>query len=283
MSLPTEWIEINGIKSAESIVSKLNKKEKENLLRVLLNDKKLKNMTIDKKDNEYTMLMNKPNMVTTDKENIERTIAFLKKQNILNHENIKKLDSINYGINYIEIWWFKFSREKFVPVIEFNDEPNQNGIYETKGTSEKKGNTIYQYGGIQGIYKTIYKGKSEYYLTNDNYIQQAEKQWKKAIKNGHIRKALEALPWAYGHKNYYIWWNILWYILNLSMSGRIPESKSPMYGRERKWKNVSGYLCSPGPTHNDNEKYMYRFDENWGILNQEFFKDEAYPCLYLVE
>ena len=60
-------------------------------------------MTIDKKDNEYTMLMNKPNMVTTDKENIERTIAFLKKQNILNHENIKKLDSINYGINYIEI------------------------------------------------------------------------------------------------------------------------------------------------------------------------------------
>ena len=101
-----------------------------------------------------------------DKKKGEKYIALKMSKGQLTNE-------IGINMEILEKAVFMSTRDKD---IEFNDEPNQNGIYETKGTSEKKGNTIYQYGGIQGIYKTIYKGKSEYYLTNDNYIQQAEKQ-----------------------------------------------------------------------------------------------------------
>jgi hypothetical protein len=100
-------------------------------------------------------------MTEKDKANMEKSIKFLIDKKMNTEENFKKLEAINYGSNYIEIGGVKFSREKFVPEVKFNDKPNSYNVFES---NEK------------GIYKTIYNGNPEYFLTTDQYIQQAEKQ-----------------------------------------------------------------------------------------------------------
>ncbi|HBB04416.1 TPA: hypothetical protein DCZ39_06050 [Patescibacteria group bacterium] len=64
---------------------------KEEELVILLNAKRHEN------------LLNKPNMTPTDKANMEKSIKFLIDKKMDTEENLKKLEAINYGSNYIEI------------------------------------------------------------------------------------------------------------------------------------------------------------------------------------
>lgn len=118
-------------------------------------------------------------MTPTDKENMEKSIKYLVNKKQDTPENLKKLEAIKYGVNFIEIGGVRFSREKLIPQVKFKSEPNRSNVF----GSDKK-----------GIFKTNYNGKDEYYLTTDAYIQESKKQGKKAIKDDHMRKALESLP-----------------------------------------------------------------------------------------
>ena len=76
-------------------------------------------------------ILNKPNMTSVDKENIQKSITYLEKTKMDMQRNLKKLDAINYGSNYIEIGGVKFSREKLVPQVEFNKKPNTYHVFES--------------------------------------------------------------------------------------------------------------------------------------------------------
>ena len=223
-------------------------------------------------------LLNKPNMTSTDKENMQKSISYLQKNKMDTEKNLKKLDAINYGSNYIEIGGVKFSREKLVPHVKFNEEKNKYGAFE----SDKK-----------WLYKSIYNGKEEYYLTADAYIAEAKEQWKKAITNDHIRKVLQALPGKDSHDNLYQWekvfsnivrtmfdpddskyqWkNILWNILNLSTSGYLNYIGASWhkgdYGYLGTSSNMGGFVFGTAKGE---------------LLWDNFYRDHAYPCLFVVE
>lgn len=189
----TNSMEITSKKKAENLVENLNEKEKRYLLEALQKDTKTEETT-KSSDTSHEKLLNKPNMTSTDKENMQKSIQFLIEKKMDTSENLKKLEAINYGANFIEIGGVKFSRENLIPQVEFNQEVNQYDVFE----SNKK-----------GIFKTKYNGKDEYYLTTDVYIQEAKKQGKKAIKDDHIRKALQALPGEFLNNNWYTGGNIL--------------------------------------------------------------------------
>ncbi|MEI6773923.1 MAG: hypothetical protein WCL18_03810 [bacterium] len=57
----------------------------------------------EKKESNHEHLLNKPNMTAKDKANMQKSIDFLVDNKIATSENLKKLEAINYGSNYIEI------------------------------------------------------------------------------------------------------------------------------------------------------------------------------------
>jgi hypothetical protein len=178
-------------------------------------------------------------------------------------ENLKKLEAINYGSNFIEIAWLKFSREKLVPDVKFNDKPNIYGLFES---NEK------------WIYKTItiYNGNPEYFLTIDQYIQQTEKQWKIGIEGDHMRKALQALPWEFSDSYRYAWANILWNILDLSMSGDVTYDGMLLN------KDTFGSLSPVSRVHKKFAR-VYHFKEDKGGLIYDHEGNFARPCLFLLK
>ena len=212
-------------------------------------------------DTSYESLLNKPNMTATDKENMEKSIKYLVDNKMDTSENLKKLDAIKYGANFIEIGGVKFSREKLVPQVEFKSKVNQYDVFE----SNKK-----------WICKTNYNGKDEYYLSTDAYIKEAKKQGKKAIKDDHIRNALQELPGEFKDNNWYQWANILWNILNLSMSGCVLSDGG--------WWDESGYgfLSSASPVITSSTR-AFEFSEDRGGLSSDYNRDDARPCLFVVE
>lgn len=230
------------------------------------------------KEHKYDYLLNKPNMTAIDNENMKKSVDFLIEKNMDTSENLKKLESIRYGSDYREIGWIRFSREKFVPNVKFNDKPNEYGVFK----SEK-----------EGIYKALYNWKPEYYLTADAYGEQAKQQWKKTVKDTHIRQALMALPCEFMEDDiWYVWWNILWNILNLSRSGRIPSlSEWPSLLDE----NTCCYLGSDYKMRHSHVRgkmqgglYTYAFMEIdhsdlslVGNLTKQS-PTNARPCLYIV-
>ena len=194
---------------------------------------------------------------------MEKSINFLVDEKMDTPENFEKLNKIVYTNEARIIAWIPFSREKFVPEVRFNDEPNKYGVFESKE---------------EGIYRAEYNDLLEYYLTPSAYTAQAEMQWKKVIRAGHIRSALKALPGNFSHGDSYIWWNIIWNILDLSMSDAV---------------NWNGRLCFPGEDGtlcygkpllpvNMNEKRFLKFDNKVGGLRNDYSIDEASPCLFIV-
>jgi len=233
--------------------------------------KNLNEQPLDKKgagwifeNNEYEKLLNKPNMTLEDNANMEKCIKFLVNNKMATSENLNKLEAIKYGLDYREIAWLKFSREKLIPQVKFNDEVNNYGVFE----SEEK-----------NIYKTMYNGNSEYYLSADQYRDQAKKQWKIAIEDTHIRKALKALPWEFSENNRYIWANILWNILNLSMSGYV-LSDCRLWDRD-------DYGCLSSAPAGKVSTRAFRFHGSGGALYNDsdfhYGRDLARPCLFLIK
>ena len=220
-----------------------------------------KSESTEKKEHNYEHLLNKPGMTPEDNANMEKSIKFLVDNQKDTSENIKKLEAVKYGSNYREIAGLKFSREKVVPQVKFNDKPNKHGVFECK---EK------------GIYKTIYNGKDEYHLTTDQYIDQTKKQWMTAIEDSHLRQALRALPWDFKDNEWYVWSNILWNILDLSMSGSVHSDGTLWYG------DGYGYLSSASPV-DENSTRAFEFDKDGGLLDDHYYCYDARPCLSLIK
>jgi hypothetical protein len=72
------------------------------------------------------------------------------------------LNNIEYGPDYIEIWGVKFSREKLIPQVKFNENMNENRVFK----SDKN-----------WVFKVIYtdNGNEEYYFTEDAYADEVNK------------------------------------------------------------------------------------------------------------
>ncbi len=67
-------------------------------------DELIKGLLTEKSTTKYEQyLLNKPNMTVDDKANIEKIIESLKEKKMLTDKNFKKLETINYDSNYIEI------------------------------------------------------------------------------------------------------------------------------------------------------------------------------------
>ena len=209
-------------------------------------------------------LFNRPGMTPEDNENMEKVIQFLTFFNMNTQENFKKLYAVKYGSNYREIDGLKFSREKVIPKVEFKKRQNGYDVFECK---EK------------GIYKAIYNGKAEYYLTPDQYIAQAKKQGLNTIDDNHIRQALKALPAKFeddneDYHNEYFWGNVLSIILGLSGSGSIDSfGENSGYG---------GSLCCASPANQEKPR-VYQFCSDSGMLFEDNDRDSAYPCLSLIK
>ncbi len=210
--------------------------------------------------NLHKELFNKPNMTLIDKENMKKSIQYLKDKKMDTSENLKKLDDIKYGITFIEIGGIKFSREKLIPLKWFSIYPDKFGVFSD----------------IQrGSFKTEYNGQQdEYYFTTDAYIEESKKQGNKTIKDEHIRQALQALPGDFNNgiingKRYH-WANILANILNISISGFI-------YPAAGKALNKFWYLGTASLVFNDCAR-VFRFDKDGGEMT--ISKDNfAYPRL----
>ncbi len=205
-------------------------------------------------------LLNKPNMTPTDKENMQKSIQYLIDKKMDTPENFKKLEAIKYWTNFIEIGGVRFSREKLIPQAQFKSEPNQYDVFE----SDK-----------EGIFKTNYNGKDEYYFTTDAYIQEAQKQGKTVIEYYHIRSALQELPGEFINKDRYRWANILWNILNMSQSGFV-------YSDGHWWnEDMFGYLSSAYP-FTKSQARAFTFGKDEGRLNDDG-RNHARPCLFVVK
>ena len=106
----TEHAEVRSLIARELSVVKslklISKKQKQELIQDLLNYKKVtetKTEHIKKKESNHENLLNKPNMTVKDRLNMEKSIIFLIDRKMDSSENLKKLEAINYGSNYIEI------------------------------------------------------------------------------------------------------------------------------------------------------------------------------------
>lgn len=209
MTPPVRWssedMEITTEQQADSIVENLNEQERKKLLDALNKKMWTQQETTGKKElinhEHFEHLLNKPNMTAKDKENMEKSIKFLIDKKMDTSENIKKLEAINYASNHIEIWGVKRARENL------KTEPNEKNIF-------KHGDEVYF---------TFNALKEQNKLLAD---QGMEIPWK-----ANFTKALKALPWEFSESNRYAGANILWNILNLSMSG---------------WCNSDGTLISKG-------------------------------------
>lgn len=134
-------------------------------------------------------LFNRLGMTEEDNVNMTKSIEFLVDKKMDTSENLKKLRTINYGSNYIEIWWVKRARENL--------------------KAEPDGKDIFKHGD------EIYFKFNTWKKQNKSLAKQGmEIPWK-----DNFTRALQALPWDFSQANWYTGANILWTILNLSMSG----------------------------------------------------------------
>ncbi|MCX6825533.1 MAG: hypothetical protein NTY80_04930 [candidate division SR1 bacterium] len=215
-------------------------------------------------------LLKKENMDAIDKANMKKTLDDLKRNDMLTLENLQKLDNnLSYTPTERIINGVYFSRTKFVPDTKFNDKPNSYGVFECESRGILKGKE-------KGIYKAMYNGNPEYYLSTDKYIEQAEKQGKKAIKDSDIRKALQGMPGDFSDNTRYIGGNILGNILGLSMSGCVDSDGQLYYG------DGYGSLSSASPVHSYNTR-AFTFNEDKGKLYNSYSRYDARPCLFLTK
>ena len=184
-----EDVEITTDELANKFVDNLTNDE---LLKILKSVNKrmwIKEKTTKKKENNNENLLNKPNMTQKDKENMEKSIKFLVDKKMYTSKNLKKLEAINYGSNYIEIGWVKRARENL------KAEPNNKNIF-------KCGDEIYfKFDALEEQNKLLANQGMEI-PRKDDFI-----------------KSLEALPWKFSEDIWYAGGNILWNILDLSISG----------------------------------------------------------------
>jgi len=231
---PITWsfeVVIKTEKQAESLVENLTIDEQEKLLNALNKKIWVKQEITEKKNLNYEHLLNKPNMTAKDKANMEKSINFLVDKKMDTSENLKKLETINYGSNYIEIWWVKRARENL------KAEPNK---------------------------KNIFKHGNECYFKFDTLNKQNEllaKQWMEIPWKDIFAKALEALPWNFSEENWYVWGNILWNILDLSMSGCCSSDGALII------EGRYGYVRSSSE-RGSNPAWNFGFDEGGGVLGR---------------
>lgn len=183
-------IKLTSEKDAKELIKDLTPNEKENLLKALQGDKEDESERFQFQMEILVLdLLNKENMTETDKKNMQTVVDFLKEKDMYTIENLKKInEAVSYGIDFIKAGPTKFLREKLVPQVQFKAEANKYDVFE----SDK-----------EGIFKTIYNGKEEYYLTTDAYIEESKNQGKKAIEDKHIRNALQALPGEFSNNTWY--------------------------------------------------------------------------------
>jgi hypothetical protein len=147
-------------------------------------------------------------------------------------KNLKKLEAINYGTNYIEIGWVKRSRENL------KAEPNN---------------------------KNIFKHGDEVYFKFDTLKEQNEllaKQWMKIPWKDDFATSLKALPWEFEKDDWYTWGNILWNILDLSLSGSY-NGDGYLLNRDE-----NGHVRSASERGTGyNMAWFYNFSESEGILD----------------
>jgi hypothetical protein len=87
---------------------------------------------------------------------------------------------------------------------------------------------------------------------------------------------LQALPGEFSNTKWYAWANILWNILDLSMSGYVTSDG-------RLWsKDAYGYLSSASPV-DSNRTRAFGFDGDEGDLLNGYDRDDVRPCLSLVK
>jgi hypothetical protein len=148
-------------------------------------------------------------------------------------ENLKKLEAINYGLNYIEIGWVKRARENL------KAEPNNKNIF-------KHGDEIYFKFDALKEQNNLLANKGMEIPWKDNFV-----------------KALEALPGDYSQSNWYAWANILWTILDLSMSGWC-SSVGGLFDRGR-----YGYVWSSSESSSSDARF-FSFSEDKGRLLRSY-------------
>ncbi len=216
----------------------------------------------------YEQLMKKPNMLTSDKKNMQKSIEYLIEKKMDTPENFKKLEAINYGNNFIEIGWVRFSREKLIPQGKFKSKIYQDHYRRPILKSNKK-----------GIFKAKYNNQDEYYFSLDAYIEETKNQGKKSIEDNHIRKALEALPGDFVNGDWYYWANILANILNISQSGCVQIDRNNYYG-----KLLDGFGCLGCASKVGTDSMRsFQFLDNGGVLYNKCETDIASPCSFIIE
>ncbi len=218
-----------------------------NWYREELNKSNLKEQILDALQKWYQYLLNKPNMTPKDKANMEKSIKFLVDKKMDTSENLKKLEAINYGSNYIEIGGVKRARENL------KAEPNNKDIF-------KHGDEVY--------FKFDTLKEQNKLLAN----QGMEIPWE-----DNFVKALEALPWDYSENNWdwYAGANILWTILDLSMSGCCSDGGKLINEGRYGFVWSSSEINSINARHfifNEDEGKLYWFDRNCALAVRPVLK-----------
>lgn len=170
------------------------------------------------------------------------------------------MNNIEYGPDYIEIWGVKFSREKLIPQVKFNENMNENRVFK----SDKN-----------WVFKVIYtdNGNEEYYFTEDAYADEVNKQWKIYLTDRDLESALSSL-----NINEYKWephdyGPMLWYILNLNPSGKVYADGDGYWDASYSYLGCVSY---PNSTYLCNDWYGY-------IDCNDAKGEVAYPCLFVVK
>jgi hypothetical protein len=164
---------------------------------------------------------------------MEKSIKFLVDKKMDTSANLKKLEAINYWSNFIEIGWVKRARENL------KAEPNN---------------------------KNIFKHDDEIYFTFDALKEQNNLLANKGMEIpwwDNFVDALSALPWNFSENNNesYAGANILWNILDLSMSGWC-YSDGRLFD-----KGKYGFVWSSSEYNSDFAR-NFRFDEDGGDFSR---------------
>ena len=247
----SEDMKITTDEQAEKIVNDLTKDELAKILKAA--NKKMwaiKQIKKEKSDQEKRKieeeqrkyLLNKPNMTEKDKENMRRCISELfdeegikKREKIDYKSNYKKLEAINYWLNYIEIGGVKRAREN----------------YKTKSND-----------------KDIFKYGDEVYFKFDALKEQSwllATQGMKIPQKDDFVKSLKALPSTTVRK--YIWGYILSKILDLDKSWLVSK-----YNKDSKnevmFRSHYGHLWSSSEAESGTV-WQFAFDRHEGTISTE--------------
>lgn len=244
---PIDVTDINSVEDAQKAIKtwKISRERAEFIAQALQEP-------IEKKEQNYEHLLNKPKMTTKDKANMEKSIKFLKEKKMFTQENLKKLERIHYGTNFIEIGGVKRTRENFK---------------------------------IDRRSEHIFKHWNEWYFscralhsTKESFNLRAyiEEKGFKLPRWFDFESSLDALPrWDkrneiwWWHSKRYVWSNILWIILDLPMSGFCN-----LGGDLNDWSR--GCVWALPSDLSNNERPFYEFcEDEWGIIYKD--KNSALP------